>query len=60
MYRRGNLFKLPESVIRNPPFPNFISLANSCFALLVTMAFIKVALLLLFSMGFQVALMEEN
>jgi hypothetical protein len=60
MYRRGNFFKLPESVIRNLPFSNFISLANSRFAFLVTMAFIKVALLLLFAMGFQVSLIKEN
>jgi hypothetical protein len=60
MYKRGNLFKLPESVTGNPPFSNFISLANFCFAFFVTMAFIKVALFLLFSMGLQVSLIEEN
>jgi hypothetical protein len=60
MYRRGNLFNLPESVTGNPPFSNFISLANSCLAFFVTMAFIKVALSLLFSMGFQVSLIKEN
>ena len=47
MYKRGNLFKLAELMIGAPPFSNFISLANSCRALFVTMAFIKITLLLL-------------
>ena len=53
MYKRGNFLKLPESVTGEPPFSNFISLANSCLAFFVTMAFIKIALsLLLFLNGF--------
>jgi predicted MFS family arabinose efflux permease len=44
MYRRGSFSELTESVIGGPPFSKFISLANSCRALFVTMAFIKIAL----------------